>query len=82
MSVFTAGLDVNWILSTLLVVTLQYSNLVKNRFLSFAFSKKIHIKSLTMLRYNAKVAIDKELLQIAGISLYSDLNLKESHLSR
>jgi hypothetical protein len=40
---------------------------------------------LTTLKYNAKVAIDKELLQMqilgfAGKSLYSDLNLKESHL--
>ena len=40
-----------------------------------------------MLKYNAKVAIDKEFLQMqilrfARKLIHSDLNLKESHLNR
>ena len=50
-----------------------------------SIEQKFHLTSLTTLKYKAKVAIDKEILQMqilryAGKSLYSDLNLKESHL--
>jgi len=52
----------------------------------YRIQKKINLKSLTTLKYKAKATIDKEILQMqilgfAEKSLYSDLNLKESHLS-
>jgi len=83
-SVFTAALV------GLLFLQILYNMVIwKNRFLSIIFREKNQFKSrcLATLKYNAKEAIDREFLQMqilrfAGKSLYFDLNLKDSRLSR